>query len=202
MKTQIKQLAGPVAQKGVILIITLIAMVALAIASIALLRGVDAGNVISGNMAFRQATLQAGDIGVEAAFNALPNITAASLDANIANQYYATRQTVDSGGVPIGVNWATVPCRNSAGATVVCSAQAYQVKYVIDRLCDPTVPLPITNVSGNCYTQKLAGTSQGGSKKAGAVIFSTDDAIYYRITVQVSGPRNTQSYVQAIVNRS
>lgn len=202
MKTSIKPIIRRQAQKGVILVITLIAMVALAIATIALLRGVDAGNVISGNMAFRQATLQAGDIGVEAAFGALPNIITTSIDANIANQYFTTWQAVDSRGVPTTVNWANVPCRNSAGATVVCSAQAYQVRYVIERLCDPAAVTPITDVSSNCYTEASSGVNQGGSKKAGAPVFSKDDAIYYRITVQVTGPRNTQSFVQSIVSRS
>lgn len=202
MKTQIKQLAGPVAQKGVILIITLIAMVALAIASIALLRGVDAGNVISGNMAFRQATLQAGDIGVEAAFGALPNIILNSINTNIANQYFATWQTLDSQGVPTTVTWANVPCRNTAGATVVCSAQAYQIKYVIERLCDPAATLPINNAEkpSNCYNEALLQYDIG--KKGGGGPPPKLYAIYYRITVQVTGPRNTQSFVQSIVSRN
>jgi type IV pilus assembly protein PilX len=186
-------------QDGVILIVTLICMVALAIASIALVRGVDTANIISGNMGFRQAAMQAADIGVEAAFNALPTIISTSLDADIANQYYATRQEVDSKGMPTSVTWSSVPCRDSAGAAVTCSVQPYQIKYVIDRLCDGT--LPITDVAGSCYTDTSGSGIAGGSKKSGAAVFSKAGAIYYRITVQVSGPRYTQSYVQVIVAR-
>lgn len=188
------------AQQGVILIITLIAMVALALGCVALLRGVDSGNLIAGNMAFRQATMQAADIGVDSAFNALPNIISTSLDSNIANQYFAVRQTTDSAGIPTTVTWSSVPCRNpnGDGTSVTCSDQAYQIKYIIDRLCDGT--LPITDVLGKCYTDTTESSNTSGSKKANAAVFSKAGAIYYRITVQVTGPRNSQSYVQAIVS--
>lgn len=203
MKTQMQALVSRQAQKGVILIITLIAMVALAIASVAMLRGVDTGNVISGNMAFRQSTLQAGDIGLELAFAALPAIisTNTTANTNIANRYYATMQAVDSKGVPTSVNWGNVPCRDSAGGTVTCSTQAYQVKYVIDRLC-ATIPADTSAPPADCLIQPATAASEGHSQKSTGVPFNLPSAAYFRITVQVSGPRNTQSFVQAIVSRA
>jgi len=54
------------AQRGVVLFIALIVLVAMSLAGIALIRNVDSGQVIAGNLAFRQAAMHVGDIGIEA----------------------------------------------------------------------------------------------------------------------------------------
>ena len=55
------------AQRGVILFIALIVLVAMSLAGIALMRSVDTNVLIAGNLAFRQATTNMADVGVEAA---------------------------------------------------------------------------------------------------------------------------------------
>ena len=65
-------------QRGVSLIIAMIALVAMTLAGLALIRSVDTSNVISGNLAFRQASLHATDVGVEAALAALGTIVTTS----------------------------------------------------------------------------------------------------------------------------
>jgi len=188
-------------ERGVVLFIALIALVALTLAGIAIVRSVDTGNVVSGNMAFRQAALQRSDLGVQAAFIALPGILAASKDANIANQYFALRQTVDSNGIPTTVNWANVVCHDDANLVVTCSGD-YQVKYIIERMCDQQTngSTTVTNVQSYCFAD--VSTSKGGTKGSFGDIFTSADAVYYRVTVQVSGPRNTQAYVQALISKS
>lgn len=186
-------------ERGVVLLVALIALVALTLAGLALMRSVDTGNVIAGNMSFRQAALQSSDIGIEAAFIALPTVVSTSKDANIANQYYALRlPALDVPGIPT-VNWTNVPCRDNANATVTCSAQDYQVKYLIDRLCDRQTSgsTTVTDVQGYCMAE--VGTGESGSKGQFSAIFSSVDGVYYRVTVQVTGPRNTIAYVQAIL---
>jgi hypothetical protein len=54
----------------------------------------------------------------------------------------------------------------------------------------------------NCVRTSLGGTTggtQGGATYGGAALPSTSQ-IYYRITARVTGPRNTVSYVQVMVN--
>lgn len=201
-KTRLQVRAAPGRQRGVVLIIALIALVALTLAGLAMVRSVDTGNVIAGNMAFRQAAMQQADVGIEAAFLALPTIVSGSKDTNIPNQYWALRQDVDAIGVPSAVNWANVVCRNNVNVAVACSAQDYQVKYVIDRLCEAQTAgsTTITNVQGYCFVDVGAGKS--GSKGAFQAVFTSASSVYYRITVQVTGPRNTAAYVQAIVTKS
>ncbi|HLB44195.1 MAG TPA: hypothetical protein VJK49_02320, partial [Candidatus Limnocylindrales bacterium] len=55
------------AQRGVVLFIALIVLVAMSLAGVALIRSVDTGSVIAGNIAFRQTAMHVGDNGIEAA---------------------------------------------------------------------------------------------------------------------------------------
>lgn len=191
-----RRLACPAKQRGASLFIALIALVSMTLAGIAMVRSVDTTNVIAGNLAFRQSALHTTDVGVEAAVNALTTITGSALEANYpsgcatgACNYYTTIQTTDSKGVPIDINWNAVPVTSTVNG-------GYEVKYVIDRLCQG--PAPVTDISGKCYSDALAG---GGTKKAGGIVFSSSQAVYYRVTVRVAGPRNTTSLVQAILAR-
>jgi type IV pilus assembly protein PilX len=188
--------SGRHVQRGVSLIIALIALVALTLAGLALMRSADTSNVISGNLAFREATVQATDVGVETALTALATIATTAPDANAPAgcaagtcNYYPTMQTpVTGAGVPTVIDWTAVP------STTLDSS--YAVQYVIDRLCDG--PTPVTDIAAKCMN--LAGTSVG-SKKAGAVSFTSANQVYYRVLVRVTGPRNAVSIVQVTFAR-
>lgn len=182
------RIPNPGKQQGVVLFIALIALVALTLAGIALVRSVDTGNVIAGNLAFKQAALQVSDTGVEAALTALPNIIATSLDTDIPGQYFATMQPVDANGVPTTINWNTA-------VTPATTVSGYNIQYVIDRLCQG--PAPVTNIQTNCVSDAPLGS---GSHRAGAVVFSSASVVYYRVTVRVTGPRNAVSMAQAILS--
>lgn len=54
-------------QGGVVLLISLVALVAMTLAAIGFMRSVDTGRVLSGNMAFNRAAVAISDIGMEAA---------------------------------------------------------------------------------------------------------------------------------------
>ncbi len=204
--------AGAIAgtQKGVVLFIALIVLVALTMAGIALVRSVDTANIIAGNLAFKEGTLQAADLGVEAAVAALPDIVTNNLDTDLTPAasstnpnywYYATRRVADAGGVPTtqalgaagtatAIDWSGVPVAVDSAAT------GNKVQIVIDRLCQG--PGPVTDIQGKCFVDTPLG---GGSKKAGGVAFTASTAVYYRVTARVTGPRNTISMVQAILSR-
>lgn len=182
-------------QGGVSLVIALIALVAMTLAGFALIRAVDTSNVISGNLAFRQATLHATDVGVETALTTLGTIVTTSLDANYpsgcasgACNYYPTKQVVNSAGIPTAIDWTLVP-----GTTVDAS---YAVQYVIDRLCDG--PTPVTDITAKCMHTTASSV---GSKRAGAVSFTSAQQVYYRATIRAVGPRNTVSIVQVLYAR-
>ena len=191
------------AQQGVVLFIALIVLVAMSLAGVALIRGVDTGTIIASNLSFRQNTVHVGDIGLEAARAWLMGQTASNLYTDIGGSaYYATWQaTVDLlGNDPSKADyvWSGAP---SVTAPPYTPPSGYAVRYVIHRLCensgDPT------GSSANCV--KVSGTlasGAAGTKGAaayGSYAITVPTSALYRVTVQVTGPRNSRSYVQATV---
>ena len=191
-------------QSGVALIMVLIMLTAMAIAGVALIRVVDSANVISGNFAFRQATLNIADLGVEAAAAELVEIRDSSSEAPYpANcqadcRYFPARSTgamLDSRGLPIegSVNGTATRVISWSGSDVNAAPRGYAIRYVIDRQCRVA---PVTDAVNQCSSH---APQTGGSKRSGATVFSSASTIYYRVSIQVSGPRNTQSHVQVML---
>lgn len=87
----------PRVQRGIVLFTVLIALVVLSLASVALVRSIDTGTTIAGNLAFRQAATQAGDAGTEAALAWIQGQIAANggivLHTSKASGYYATSRS-------------------------------------------------------------------------------------------------------------
>jgi len=196
---------GASRQEGVVLFIALIVLVALMLASISLVRSVDTANVIAGNLAFKQTTVQAADYGIEAAATALPDITKA-VDTLVTPTptgtqkywYYPTRRETDAYGVPTQdqagsgattpIDWKNVP--------VAATVAGNQVQVVIERLCRGAPP--VTNIAASCFYE---GGTEDNTKRIGGYVPKTYQSIYYRVTSYVTGPRNTVSIVQAVITR-
>jgi Tfp pilus assembly protein PilX len=213
-----RQHAGSRRQDGVVMLVALIVLVALALAAVALTRSVTTSNTIAGNLAFQQATTHSADQGVEAAIAWLENNSgqASSSTATTctsgstvlacdqaARGYIAHRQDPDLSASP-PTTWPTFfATLATAGSTYTLPAvsNGNTVSYVIQRLC--TTAGDSTNATNACSFSPaaLAGTCAGGSScNAGAINLNSASQVYYRITVRVVGPRNTQSLVQTIVS--
>lgn len=212
--------AGARRERGAALFISLIALVFMLLGGLALVRSVDTSNLIAGNLAFKQATVQASDAGVAGALSLLNgSIAGVSEEANFPAgcnavapttcRYFALRQAEDAVGVPAAVgDWSGVPCFYNdsslpagcpaAGSALVATVPlGYSYQVVVERLC--TGALPVTDIQGKCFTTQASG---GGSKRAGAVgVFTSSNEVFYRANVRVSGPRNTRTQVQAILAR-
>lgn len=200
-------------QRGVVLMAALIALVAMTLAALALVRSVDTGLVISGNLAFKQATTQAGDAGTETAVEWILANSAGLKDTAAASGYYANwMEACDLTGnkTPTNadddVDWiGTVANPNcNAKARPVPSSQVasgYTASYIIHRMCDqdgsPNDPAVY------CAAFKDPSSSTSDSTKGGAFYGSLPLASapkqYYRITTRVVGPRNTTSFIQSVV---
>jgi len=183
-------------QGGAVLFIALIVLVAMSLAGIALIRGVDTANLIAGNLAFKQNATHGGDWGVEQGRTWLQAQPAAALYADVPGLYSAAMQT----GLDFTATDPSAPDfdwdANSFGP--LTDPAGNEVRYVIHRMCD----LAGNPGSVNCVRTSLGGTTggtQGGATYGGAALPSTSQ-IYYRITARVTGPRNTVSYVQVMVN--
>jgi Tfp pilus assembly protein PilX len=187
------------AQRGVVLFIALIVLVAMTLAGIAMVRSVDTTLGIAGNMAFRQSTLQTSDQGVLTAYNwLLANSTGATLQGDVpASGYYSSRPGAEPNWYDIA-NWngAVVGAVDAAGNTT---------RYMIHRMCNcaatpynGTCPDGINQNSCGTFTP-TSGGGAGGSMQVGSLQFLGSTQVYYRITSRVDGPRNTVSIIQVTV---
>jgi Tfp pilus assembly protein PilX len=192
-------------ERGTILFIALIVLVAMSLAGIALMRSVDTNVLIAGNLAFRQGATAGGDWGVEAARAWIAgNAALLNQDKPAAAPFYWAnwQQNLDlignnSDPLVADYNWGS-----GEPADLGFDTAGNQVMYVIHRLCD-TAGAP--NVV-QCVRSALSvgsGPGQGGSNQiqpTGGGNVSIGTVVLYRVTVRVTGPRNTVSFVQAVMN--
>lgn len=182
-------------QKGVVLIVALIMLLVMIIGSTALVRTVDTGSLISGNLAFKRGATMAADVATAQAIAFLGNrLDNHSLDIDIpAAGYYASLPTAfvvtATNGSP-RIDWDANNCGETARTANCLTAQPSSApdaagnisSYVIHRLCK----------------------SPGGMTPACASIKTDagDSAGLYRITTRISGPRGTLSFVETLVHFS
>lgn len=178
----------PGRQRGVVLFIALIVLVAMTLAGVAMVRSVDTGNIVAGNLAFRQQTVIAGDGGIQAAFAWLGTQSEAALVNDAAGSgYYSSSQNLD---------WFADATWN--GGVTYTDTQGNTISYIIHRMC--TAPNVLHNAT-QCarMTASTAAATTGGSMRVGAPVYLGNPQLLYRITARIVGPRNTVSVVQSMV---
>ena len=200
-------------QKGVVLLIALVVLIAMTLAGIALVRSVETGNMVAGNLAFKQSLAYVGDAGNEDAIAWLTNQQATALVNNDqeVSGYYATEQ----GGLDVtnsqnnadmaAVDWDDNGCSGLTYSVCVKPSTAVmkgdnKVSYIINRLCQFSGSY--NDPSNSCATYSGAGT-QSSNKQAldwGGMNFEGDPVPYYRVVSRVLGPRNTTAFVQTVIH--
>ena len=176
-------------QRGVVLFIALIVLVAMTLAGIAIMRSVDTGNLIAGNVAFKQGTLSAADRGIDEAFKYLKDnvLTTQPRDGPAGRRVLRGRvrpaQQRLERRQPCGETprwWERTP-------------PATPSPTLIHRMCD----LPGKYTTVNCAQTPRTGGKAGNSMGVGGSQFTSTPVVYYRVTVRVQGPRDTLSIVQS-----
>jgi len=198
-------------QRGVVLFIALIALLVMSLAAVALIRSVDTNTMIAGNLALRQSALTSSDRGAETAMDwleekALANL--ADLDAdNSAEGYYATYfPTIDANGDGVTDDaddrlFAKSLVDNNGALDTADDGQGNKIEYIVQRMCLNPAP-PANDATNKCMLgEPELGTSSKGVKdatEAGAIVSASQSPVY-RVTVKVTGPKNTVSYTQTYV---
>lgn len=197
-------------QRGVVLFFTLIALVAMSLAAVALIRSVDTSTLIAGNLAFKQAATTSGDAGIEAAVNWMAAIEAANNAINVLNDPAHPFNITDLAARP-GYHSSADPALDiTADATwddvnnvlVGTDGSGNTVRYIIQRMCR-IANQPIQNA--NCLFSGAIEDNSGQSiplpqevcQGAGCPVAGQTPQI--RITSRATGPKSTVSYVQAFV---
>lgn len=168
---------------GATLVVVLVLLAVMLMGALAAARITEVGTLASGNSARRDAALQASDIGVNEAYQAVKAL--ASVDSSVGTWYFATLQATGADGLP-AVSFDAAPQRSSG---------AYTVAYIVERLCNG--PLPVTEPLRQCLVKQvdLPGSAGGGE------VIEPPMAPQFRITVRVTGPKNTRVWVQSLVTK-
>lgn len=183
-------------QAGIVLLITLIALVILAIGTAALFRSADASLLNAGNLAFKRDLTNRGEQGIAAAKALLISGALSQESVRQADQaasgYYATMQATDAHGVPNNLISLAAP----VAATRINAGDGVSVYYMIDRLCTQAGS---TNPSNSCVISSI-GSAKGGTALPYRGQAQPPSVPVYRISVRVDGPRNTQTFIQTTVS--
>ena len=187
------------AQEGLVLFIALIVLVAMSLAGVALMRSVDTGTVVAGNMAFKQSAIMVADRGTQEAVKWLSdNAAGTTLQmTNTSKGYFSNKPP---GGEPDWFrpeSW-TESFAVNGGAP---DASGNVVRYVIHRMClFADAAYNSTAPANECamYFPTGSGTT-GGSMAVGAPQFIGTPQRYDRVTTRVEGPRDTVSVIQSSV---
>lgn len=216
-----KPLQQKTTQSGMVLIVVLISVVMMTMAAMALVRSIDTGALIIGNLAFRQAATAAADKAVERAVNVLQGKIAGSAsytdDASASSAYYATSlESLDMTGnstatTRVLADWDNNSCAYAAaGSYAACKAAStpvteggYTTSFIIMRMCKTAGDHNLT--TNNC-AKPLSSSSTGESAKKGELKYGEDKRFmpasgpYFRVVVRSRGPRNTTSYTETYLH--
>lgn len=219
MKTYIDHPQGiSASQRGVVLLLALIMLIAMTLAGIALYRQIGSGLIVARNLSFKRTAAVAADRGIEAARAWLKVQTSGGLEqGSSVNGYFPgwCNTSLNGLGVPDAntdgtpddcgstpapsefdpltyLNWDNAPfaTANDGGGN--------EIRYVIHRLCE--TPGGINAANQQCVT--IGSSSSGGSKSAvsyGTQPLSNTSQPYFRVTSRVLGPTNTVVYTQAVL---
>ncbi|MFT4241067.1 MAG: hypothetical protein QM569_02180 [Acidovorax sp.] len=180
------------------MIIALVALVILTLLSIGLMRTVGSSASIAGNLAFEQAAATSADQAVETAIAWLENNTA-SLTADVqASGYAASRLDPDASSTdyPTWAELWTYLAKTYTPGSVATDSAGNSAQYLIQRMCSSAGAASSAN---GCSSPPISSDESTHSTNSSAFTMTKSTEIYYRITVKVSGPRNTVSYIQTMV---
>jgi Tfp pilus assembly protein PilX len=191
-------------QKGLVLFIALIALVAMSLAAAALVRSVDSGVLVAGNLAFRQSTMFSAESGIAGAYKHI-KANAATLETSSGGYFASFDPAFDTAKKAFDSD--TWGANSFVVTNDVYDLSQNETRFIIQRMCNSA------NVPDNQKAEKcLVGTgdsaanskgarSEGGGSGGGGYDASTggSDAVVYRVTARVAGPKNTFSYVQAFI---
>ncbi|MFG6416202.1 pilus assembly protein PilX [Roseateles sp. DC23W] len=209
------------AQRGLSLLFALLALVAISLAAVALIRSVDTSSLVIGNLGFKQDATSAASQAAEQAIAYLNTASATTLNSDqpAAGYYAASRDALDVTGQGSSlttravVDWTgsgncALYASTSFGTCVAPSSQislnggANTARYLITRLCATEgAPSAI-----DCATPIGSALTGGGNKGSTdynkrKVEIVVTNAQYYRIVVRSTSARGTVSFTETIIQR-
>ena len=184
-------------QQGLVLFIALIALVAMSLAAAALVRSVDSGVLVAGNLAFKQSAVMSAETGISDAYRYI-NDNLASLESSTVGYFALFDDNLD---LKDNSTWGAANSFLVANDAITGN----ETRYILQRMCwadGPSDPAAIGAVPNNCLqgVGSQAPNSQSAQTYTNqAPASGSSQSVVYRVTVRVTGPKNTKSYLQAFV---
>jgi type IV pilus assembly protein PilX len=201
MRTHLRQHSRPGAslaahrQRGVTLLIALMAILILMGGAVALVRSFGTSLAIAGQMAFKRDLMNRGELGLAAARKAL---TSGSLinteelrkdNEPKANYFAYLRANNDNAqGIPRDL----IKDSDFSGTADDIAADGVTIRYLIERQCAGTG----TFSEATCSVFAKPMSTSGGERRE---LVGAEYGAMYRITVRVKGPSSTTVYLQSLV---
>lgn len=195
-------------QRGVVLFFTLIALLAMSLAAVALIRSVDTSALISGNLASKQMVITGAERGIAAAMGQLAsmrNASAVDLDLDASHPLNQTNLAVYSGyyssfNPALDVTGLLAWVTPNGSVNMGIDASGVSVSYIIQRLCrTPNV----TKLNADCVVGPGADDGNNVAVKNATQACPTctppGEPAVIRITVKATDSRNSTSYIQEFV---
>lgn len=170
-------------ERGMTMVVVLVLLTVMLLGGLALARMTEVGTLAAGNSAYREASIQASEIGTNTAFAALTAL--ADENANSGSWYFAQTQPVDALGLP-NVDFDAAP-------EVVVGA--YRMNYVVDRICNGA--MPVTQPLRQCLVRQIPQIESATDREKP----DPPTARQFRITIRVTGPKATRAWVQVLAHK-
>jgi type IV pilus assembly protein PilX len=199
-----------VRQRGVVLLFSLIALVIMLIVAVALVRSFNNSLFTAGNIGFKRDLQNQSEAAVDKVLTAFKTGGALATavdrkDNKAAANYSATMLATNAQGIPDALkDNTTFAVVGSASNDFTPAGAQVKVRYLIDRLCAVSGDETTFTAADSCRIAGNpipAGTSLTNLKSADRTINgakgAATQAILYRVSIKVTGPRNTQSFFQS-----
>ncbi|HEX5126763.1 MAG TPA: hypothetical protein VFW00_08480 [Rhodocyclaceae bacterium] len=212
-KLRTYQIANPSQQRGAILVITLVVLVAMTLASVGLFHSVDTSTLLTSNIGFKRDTSARASTALKGVQTQLRTANFRIISENYcvvpacaSNAYNYSPQILEAStdGIPVVMTdksnfdtkfkgtWTSV-----ATESAIMSAAQIEIRYLIERLCDATGSPDFAH----CVLPASAYATQSHDIKGVPGVLGGDAGSntlpLFRVTIRVDGPRNSLSYKQA-----
>ncbi|MDQ6681016.1 MAG: hypothetical protein M3Y67_08645 [Pseudomonadota bacterium] len=197
------------------MLFSLIALVILLIAAVALMRSFNTTLFTSGNIAFKRDLQNQGERAVakvlkEFRVGALASPLKRQTDL-VASNYSASTLPANPQGIPDALkDDASFAGKGDPGNDITSdneptlANQAVSIRYIVDRMCDAAGADKALGASSCVLTDNLptggsASNLQGADRAplGPGLQTAATPGVIYRVSIRVNGPRNTQAFFQS-----
>jgi type IV pilus assembly protein PilX len=199
-------------QRGVVMIITLVALAVLLVGAAAMLRSSDTSTALAGQLGFRRDMKNQAERAISMAVLSLKNgdlATSAARQSNLASANYSAAQldTDAATGIPTILLKSDADFEEAnytinivdADSSSANATSGIKARYVIDRMC--LAAGVESSASCSRTSVKVQTNGQDSNAQKGSTPFRSTSLVVYRISVRVDGPRGTQAFFQSTVAR-